>query len=97
MLDVLYNNTVCNLVYMTDLTDVLKESEEKLARRNCLAISKWVTKDLQLPQETALTLVESLMSEVSLQQRDTLERINYGIRLMQMQVFNLIEYQTMRY
>lgn len=46
VLDFRFNNRDCNLLYMTDLTNVLQESEEKQQRKNMLNVSKWISEDL---------------------------------------------------
>ena len=49
MLDVLYDNQVCKLVYMTDLTSIIKENERSQAEQNLLKVSNWICDELETP------------------------------------------------
>ena len=50
ILDVLFNEQVCNLVYMQDLTEVYKEKERNEARDNILRANFYTSQELQTPQ-----------------------------------------------
>ena len=57
MLDILFDNQVCSLVYMTDLTQIIAESEECLNKEKLLQVSD-ISEQLQTPQETIILLLD---------------------------------------
>ena len=50
----LFDEQVCNLVYMQDLTEVYKEQEREKARENILKANFYTSQKLQAPQQTIL-------------------------------------------
>ena len=58
ILDVLFDDQVSSLVYMTDLTKVIRENEQRKTQESLLATSTWIAKELQGPQDSALSLSE---------------------------------------
>ena len=46
MLDVLFDDQVCSLVYMTDLTKLNREGEQKQAQESLLKASNWIYQEM---------------------------------------------------
>ena len=46
MLNVLFDDQVCSLVYMTDLTKVIREGEQKQTQESLLKASNWIYQEL---------------------------------------------------
>ena len=59
MLDVLFDNQVCSLVYMTDLTQIIEESKRSWDQEKLLQASE-ISEQLQMPQEIIILLLDQL-------------------------------------
>ena len=46
ILDILFNEQVCNLVYMQDVTDIYKEIERKKAQENIILANFYTNRKL---------------------------------------------------
>ena len=46
MLNVLFDDQVCSLVYMTDLTKVIREGEQKQTQESLLKASNWIYQEM---------------------------------------------------
>ena len=61
LLDILYDDKVCNLVYMQDVTQVYREHEREKAHENILMASACTSQELQAPQQTIIMLTKQLI------------------------------------
>ena len=75
VLDVLYDDQICNLVYMQDITNVYQEEERKKMQENILMANAYTSKQLQGPQETILILTKQLIENCLESNREQLQAI----------------------
>ena len=68
MLDVLIDNQVCSLVYMTDLTQIIEESKRSLDQEKLLQASE-ISEQLQMPQEAIILLLDQLSTTCTGEQK----------------------------
>ena len=77
MLDVLFDNQVCSLVYMTDLTQIIAESKRSLDQEKLLQASE-ISEQLQTPQEAIILLLDQLAATCTDEQKRILEGVYMG-------------------
>ena len=77
MLDVLFDNQVCSLVYMTDLTQIIAESKRSLDQEKLLQASE-ISEQLQTPQEAIILLLDQLSATCTDEQKQILEGVYMG-------------------
>ena len=93
MLDILFDDQVCSLVYMTDLAKEIEEGEHKQTQESLLKASSWICRELQAAsQETILMLVGHLLENCTEENREALEGIQFGIKLLQLLLSNMVEF-----
>lgn len=86
ILDVLYNDQVCDLIYMQDITKVYREQEVAKTRENILMATYFTSQELQAPQQTILFLTKQLIENCEERHRETLEAIEYGTNSMHLHI-----------
>ena len=96
-LDVLYDEQVCNLVYMQDISTVYKEEERSKTLDNILMANAYTSKELQGPQQTILTMSNYLIQNCEEKHREMLETIKFCTKIMHLHVSNLVNFQLLKY
>ena len=56
VLDILYNNELCSLVYIQDLTQFVKDNERQKVEDSLQVATTCVSEGLQVPQQTIIML-----------------------------------------
>ena len=95
MLDVLFDNQVCSLVYMTDLTQIIAESKKSLDQEKLLQASE-ISEQLQMPQEAIILLLDQLSKTCTDDQKRILEGVYMGTRHMKLLIMNFINFQELK-
>ena len=63
VLDVIFEDEVCSLIYMQDLTQFHKEKDKDKVRDNLSFANACVSEEIQAPQETIIMLTQQLIEE----------------------------------
>ena len=61
ILDVLFDNQVCNLVYMQDLTEIAKKNNKEKGQESLQMVNKSIADNIQVPQQTIIMLTQQLL------------------------------------
>ena len=77
--DALFDDEVCNLVYMQDISQVMREGDIEMAQR----VNECISKQLRVPQQIITQLIGQLVKgNCTEEQRETLKGIQISTRLM---------------
>lgn len=80
--DILFDDGICSLVWMQDLTKFGQESEDHLQKEEYLTASKSISERIKLPQETIITLTRQLLDTCSKEQAEVLKVIELETRMV---------------
>ena len=97
IVDILYNEQVCNLIYMQDVTEIYKDHERKKAQENIILANFYTSRKLQAPQQTILALLKHLTENCDARHRMLLESITYGVGLMNLFFSNFTDFQLLKF
>lgn len=97
IMDILFNDKVASLVYMQDLTKFVKENETIQQTEKLLKASKCISERIKMPQQTLIMLTKQLIDSCAEEQRETLQAIEYGTRMVQLLVQDLTDLQKLKY
>ena len=94
MFDVLYNNRICNLVYMQDLPKDDADSEAE--RQPILVPAASATSELIVPLQEIVALLEHLLAKCQNNQREALQTIIFGAHKVDLFVRSLALNQSLK-
>ena len=95
MLDVLFDNQVCSLVYMTDLTQIIEESKQSADQElQMMPARGWTSEQIHSSLETVNILVDQLFTTCTDEQRKILEGVYLSSKLIKLLVMNLNDLQA---
>ena len=63
VLDVLFNDQVCNLVFIKDITYVYEKQEQQKTYEHIIMANDYTSKQLQEPLQNILTLTKQLVDD----------------------------------
>ena len=76
ILDILFDDQVCYLVYMQDLTKFVEDGKKEKQTEDLLKASHFISSNIQVPQQTIIMLAQNMIDGLKdSQQRETLQAI----------------------
>lgn len=97
LLDVLFAEEVCNLVYMQDITSLFRNRERQRTQENLLIANSFTQNELKNPQKMILFLTDRLIESCDEKHREALEAIQHATNLMHLHVSNFTDFQLIKY
>ena len=73
--EVIYNEQVCNLIYIQDLTLFYRDVENEKKNEKLLIANACISEELAVPQKTVIMLSKQLIETCHECQRETLQAI----------------------
>lgn len=75
LLDILYDDQVCSLVYMWDLTKFYRNQQHDKTQQKLMLASSWMLENMKGPQQSLSILTEQMLAGCRDDQREALQAI----------------------
>ena len=94
--DILYDNNVCNLIYMEDMTKVYRDIRHERAQMNLQIANSCIQEELEAPLRTSTVLSKELLKDCSQKQEFMIKTIHFSACLVAMLISNMKEFQNIK-